>query len=78
MNSYINMITKKNSKRIEWVHSITCLTFSYKNDFQITFGCLLKYQREVSIERLFGRCRKSLHNATRNGIHNDEFCCVKL
>ena len=46
------MIVEKNPKRIEWVHSITCLSFSYRNYFQILLGCLLKYQREVSIERI--------------------------
>ena len=57
MNSYINMIAEKNSKSIEWVHSITCLTFSCRNYFQITLGSLLKYQREVSIERILATVR---------------------
>ena len=52
MNSYNNMIAEKNSKSIEWVHSITCLTFSRRNYFQITLPSWLKYQRGVSIERI--------------------------
>ena len=49
---YIDIITAKNSKSIEWVHSITCLTFSCRNHFQITPVSLLKYQKEVAIERI--------------------------